>query len=124
VEVKAAERHGLLRASSYVVIDVATGTPIGTLRPNGPEWEVLDPNGILAARVVEEKIGIGLACFVARMAEQVVCRFTWSLQGLSVASAGLDVEFPPGSDDGFDRSLAMALAPILEHKARSAAARH
>jgi hypothetical protein len=118
---RTAERHGVLRARSFLVIDVAADTPIGTLRPNGPDWEILDRSGALAARVGDEKTGIGFTCYVARVGDQVACRFTWSLQGLSVASAGLDVEFLPGSDARLDRALAIALAPILEHKARTAA---
>jgi hypothetical protein len=67
--------------------------------------------------------GVGFASYVANVGEQVVCRFTWAMQGLTAASAGLDVEFVSGSDAGFDKALAMALAPILEHKARAAAER-
>jgi hypothetical protein len=74
--------------------------------------------------VVDEKAGIGFTSYVALVGERAVCRFTWSLQGLSVASAGLDVEFLPESDVQFDRALAIALAPILEHRARTVAARH
>ena len=118
------DRQGLLRARSYSVIDVATGTPIGTLRPSGPDWEILDRSGMLAARVVDEKAGIGFTSYVALAGDRAVCRFTWSLQGLSVASAGLDVEFLPESDAQFDRALAIALAPILEHRARRVSARH
>jgi hypothetical protein len=117
------DRLSLLRARSYLVHDAATGTPIGTLRPRGPDWDMLDANGTLAARVVGEKTGIGFRCYVARAGDDVVCRFTWALQGLSVASAGLELEFLRGLDAGFDRALAVALAPILEHRARRAAGR-
>jgi hypothetical protein len=113
-----AERHGPLRARSYLVIDLATGLPLGTLKPVGSEWEILDAAGTPAARVVEERAGAGFARYVASAGEQAVCRFTWAMLGLSVASAELDVEFLPGCDAFIDRALAMALAPILEHKAR------
>jgi hypothetical protein len=115
---KPAERHGVLRARSYVVIDLAAGSPVGTLKPAGSEWEILDAAGAPAVRVVEENAGAGFARYVASAGEQVVCRFTWAMHGLSVASATLDVEFLPGCDAYLDRSLAIALAPLLEHKGR------
>jgi hypothetical protein len=113
-----AERHGALRARSYVVVDLATGSPVGTLKPVGPTWEILDAAGAPAVRVVEEKAGSGFARYIASAGDQVVCQFTWAMHGLSVASAELDVEFLPGCDAFLDRALAIALAPLLEHKGR------
>jgi hypothetical protein len=117
---KPAERHGVLRARSYVVIDLATGSTVGTLKPAGRDWEILDAVGAPAVRVVEEKAGVGFARYIASAGEQVVCRFTWAMHGMSVASAALDVEFLPGCDAFVDRALAIALAPLLEHKGRRA----
>jgi hypothetical protein len=42
----------------------------------------------------------------------------WRIQGVSVRSAALDIEFLPSASATFDRSFALALAPILEQKAR------
>ncbi len=112
------ERHGLLRARSYLVIDLAGGSPIGTLKPAGAEWEILDATGASVVRVVEERAGAGFARYVASAGDQVLCQYTWAMQGLSVASAALDVEFLPGCDSFVDRAMAIALAPLLEHKGR------
>jgi hypothetical protein len=115
---KPAERHGALRARSYAVIDLAAGSAVGTLKPVGSEWEILGAAGVPVVRVVAENAGAGFARYVASAGEQVVCRFTWAMHGLSVASAALDVEFLPGCDAYIDRTLAIALAPLLEHKGR------
>ncbi len=116
--VRPAERHGALRARSYVVIDLATGSPLGTLKPAGSEWEILDAAGTLVARVAAERAGAGFARYVATAGGQAIWRFTWAMQGLSVASAELDVELLPRCDAFADRTLAIALAPLLEHKGR------
>ena len=60
--------------------------------------------------------GAGFASYVASAGDHGT--FTWAMQGLSVASAELDVEFLPGCDAFVDRALAFALAPLLEHKGR------
>jgi len=60
----------------------------------------------------------GIVGYAAMVGEHEVCRFKWTLNGLSVASAELEVEFLPVNGVPFDRALALALAPILEQKAR------
>jgi hypothetical protein len=118
-----AERHGVFAGRSHLVTDLVTGVPLGTLRSDGAGWEILDAGGTPLVHVAEEKAGLGFICYVAIAREEALCRFTWAMQGLTVASAALDVEFLPGSDGYFDRALAMALAPIVEHKARRASER-
>jgi hypothetical protein len=117
--VRAGDRRGVFAGRSHVVTD-ATGATLGTLQPASPEWVILDARGTTAARVVEDRSGVGLIGYVANVGEHAVCRFTWVMHGLSVASAGLDVEFLPAAEGRLDRALAMALAPVLEHKARRA----
>jgi hypothetical protein len=113
------DRHGVFAGRSHVVTDAA-GATLGTLQPASPEWVILDASGTTVARVVEDRSGVGLIGYVATVGEHAVCRFTWAMHGLSVASAGLDVEFLPAAEGRLDRALAMALAPVLEHKARRA----
>ena len=116
---RAGDRQGVLGGRSHVVTD-ATGATLGALRPASPEWVILDARGTTVARVVEDRSGVGLIGYVATVGEHAVCRFTWAMHGLSVASAGLDVEFLPAAEGRLDKALAMALAPVLEHKARRA----
>jgi hypothetical protein len=123
LEVRDRESGGALPASGHIVIDSASGAELGTLAPNGAAWEIRDARTDAVARVVEEKTGPGFASYVARVAERAVCTFNWALGGASVASTGVDVEFHPGSDTHLDRALAIALAPIIEEKARRAAQR-
>jgi hypothetical protein len=113
------DRHGVFAGRDHVVADGATGALIGTLRPAGSDYEIADASGAARARVVEKKSGVGHIGYVAIVDGQPVCRFTWAMQGLSVLSAGLDVEFLT-PDPPFDRALAIAIAPVLEHKARRA----
>ena len=118
--VKPANRSGVFAGRAYNVADAATAVVLGTLKPAGSDWEIDDASGRTVARVIEEKSGVGFISYVARMNGDPVCRFRWAMQGLTVASAALDVEFLTNADAGLDRALAMALAPILEHKARRA----
>jgi hypothetical protein len=116
---RAGDRQGVFGGRSHVVTD-ATGATLGTLQPASPEWVILDARGTTVARVVEDRSGVGLIGYAATAGEHAVCRFTWAMHGLSVASAGLDVEFLPAAEGRLDKALAMALAPLLEHKARRA----
>lgn len=117
---RAGDRHGVFAGRSHVVTDAATGATLGTLQPSRPEWVILDARGTAVARVVEDRSGVGLIGYVATVGEHAVCRFTWAMHGLSVASAGLDVEFLPAAESRLNKALAIALAPLLEHKARRA----
>lgn len=116
---RAGDRQGVFGGRSHVVTN-ASGATLGTLHPASPEWVIVDAGGATVARVVEDRSGVGLIGYVATAGEQAVCRFTWAMHGLSVASAGLDVEFLPAAEGRLDKALAMALAPVLEHKSRRA----
>jgi hypothetical protein len=112
------KRPGRFFSGEYVVRDAATGAVLGRLVPTGRDWEVLDPAGRADMRVFEEHAGFRRAKFVAKIDNKAVCLFSWAIAGVTVHSAVLDVEFPPGVDARLDRSLAIAIAPILEQKAR------
>jgi hypothetical protein len=68
--------------------------------------------------VVETADSGGIRTFAAKVGDRDACRYTWLPGGLSVQSAELHVQFPPGSDRLFDRAFAMALAPLIEHEVR------
>jgi hypothetical protein len=110
----------VLGRRSYQAANVASGAILGTLRPSGREWEIIDAAGTSSGRIVEEKSGIGYITYVATVNGSAVCRFTWAMQGLTVTSSGLDVEFEPAADRTIDRAFAIAIAPVLEHAARRA----
>ena len=118
--VRADGRTGLVGRHTYAVEDLATGALLGRLVPSGREWDIVHGSGSLVARVREESTGIGPWTYVAVTGDREMCRFTWALQGLSVNSAEMDVEFLEGWDGRFDRVLAIALAPMIEHRARLA----
>ena len=118
--VQADGRTGLVGRHTYAVEDLATGALLGRLVPSGREWDILHGSGSLVARVREESTGVGPWTYVAVAGDREMCRFTWALHGLSVNSAEMDVEFLEGWDGRFDRVLAIALAPMIEHRARVA----
>lgn len=118
--VRADGRTGLVGRHTYAVQDLATGALLGRLVPSGREWDIVHGSGSLVARVREESTGIGPWTYVAVAGDREMCRFTWALHGLSVNSAEMDVEFLEGWDGRFDRVLAIALAPMIEHRARVA----
>jgi hypothetical protein len=92
------------------------------LRSVGSDWEIADASGTPFARIVEERSGVGYITYAALMNGQPACRFTWAMQGMTVASGALDVEFV-SADSPVDRAFAIAVAPVLEHKARRASER-
>jgi hypothetical protein len=118
--VRADGRTGLVGRHTYAVEDLATGALLGRLVPSGREWDIVHGSGSLVARVREESTGIGPWTYVAVARDREMCRFTWALHGLSINSAEMDVEFLEGWDGRFDRVLAIALAPMIEHRARLA----
>lgn len=113
-------RTGLIGRRTYAVEDPATGALLGRLVPSGREWDIVHGSGDPVARVQEVSISIGVWTYVAVAGGREMCRFTWALQGLTVNSAEMDVEFLEGWDGRFDRVLAIALAPMIEHRARLA----
>jgi hypothetical protein len=110
---------GLLGGQSYDVIDARTGAAIGALVPVASDWELRDERGSVVAHVLEIEKAAGRARFVVKRGEQEIARFVWGFTGMTVASAELQIEFLPGADARV-RILAIALAPILEHRARRA----
>ena len=109
---------GLFSSHPYSVIETGTGKTLASLVPRGADWELVDPSGDTIGRVLRTTGGPGIVGYAAMVGEHEVCRFKWTLNGLSVASAELEVEFLSVSGVPFDRALALALAPILEQKAR------
>jgi hypothetical protein len=111
-------RPGRFFSGEYVVRDAADGTLVGRLVPTGSGWEVVGAAGRTDMTIFEEHAGFRRAKFTAKIHGQEVCVFSWAIAGITVHSAALDIEFLPGSDAPFDKSLAIAIAPILEQKAR------
>ena len=111
-------RPGRFFSGEYVVRDAATGGVLGRLVPARSDWEVVGTAGQTDMTIFEEHAGFRRAKFVAKIDGQEVCVFSWAIAGITVHSAVLDIEFLPGVDARFDRSLAIAIAPILEQKAR------
>lgn len=102
----------------YAVQDAETARDLGRLVRRSSDWELQDPTGQTLAYVFEVRAAAGSATYVVRVAGQDVCRATWAKHGLTIHSAELQVEFLPGADLQLDRSLVMAIAPILEQQAR------
>jgi hypothetical protein len=122
--VRADGRTGLVGRRTYAVEDLATGALLGRLVPSAArEWDIVHGSGNLVARVREESTGVGPWTYVAVAGDREMCRFTWALLGFTVQSAEMDVEFLEGWDGRFDRMLAIALAPMIEHRARVASQR-
>jgi hypothetical protein len=120
VAIHRAPGKDVLGRRGYQVADVASGAILGTLRPSGREWEIVDGIGTSFGRIVEERSGIGYIAYVATVNGVAVCHFTWAMQGLTVTSSGIDVEFEPAADGTVDRAFLIAIAPVLEHAARRA----
>jgi hypothetical protein len=120
VAVHRAAGKEVFRRRDYQVSDVASGVILGTLRHSGREWEIVDAAGASSGHIAEAKSGIGHITYLATVNGAAVCRFTWAMRGLTVASSGIDVEFEPAADGTLDRGFAIAIAPVLEHAARRA----
>jgi hypothetical protein len=109
---------GLPGRRSYGVSDSRTGHEIGTLVPVGSDWEARDASRAAVAHVLEIERRAGRAQYVAKNGEREICRFVWGFMGMTVSSAELQIEFLGGADARFSRALAIAIGPILEHRAR------
>jgi len=118
VAVMPARAPGLFTGREYVVVAAATRENLASLIPRGSDWEIVHASGSVIARVLRLKAGRGFASYSAMIGDDEVCKFTWALQGLTVLTAELDVEFTRDQSAGLDRGLAMILAPILEQQAR------
>jgi hypothetical protein len=115
-----ARRNGLFGRRSYEVSDARSGSPMGTLVPNGSDWEIRDASDATLARVLETEKGYASARYVARADGQDICRFVWGFLGLSAMSAELQIEFLPGAERRVSKAMAIVLGPILEDRARRA----
>jgi hypothetical protein len=103
--------------TSYAVGDPSGGV-IGILERDGGDWHVLDRFRRPLAEVQEDETRKGYFRYSMRAGGVEVCRFTWAMQGLGVWSAEMDVEFCDAPTGRLDPAYAMALAPILEARAR------
>ena len=113
---------GLFLNRSYAVSD-GTGAPQGTLEPTGDaDWTIKFASGDREIVVRRGRTGVGFGRFVASRDERELCRFTWTLEA-TVRSAELELEFLPDADPAL-RTLAMALAPLLELRSRLRSERH
>jgi hypothetical protein len=115
--VQSAERHGLF-ARAYVVTEPASGSVLGKLVPHGSDWDIVDAQGRAVASVVETHAAFDRATYVVTAGNHEVCRLTW-IGGMTIAGE-VEIEFLRAADRGIDRALPMALAPVLEDRARRA----
>ncbi len=110
------EAPGLFFNRSYAVTDGTSGVPIGTLVPSGADWTMKDASGVREVYVLRGQSGVAFARFVASSGDRELCRFTWTIEK-TIVSAEIEIEFTPDADPAL-RSLAVALAPILELRSR------
>ncbi len=109
--------HGLM-TRRYIVSDSATAGPLAIFERAGRDWQVFDAAEAPLARVEEVEARSGFRRYVASVDGHEVCHYTWAMHGLGVWTAALDVEFLNHAVGRFDRSLAIALARLLEQHAR------
>ena len=117
-----AKAPGLFLSHPYAVVNPGTGETLAKFIPRGSDWEIEDPHGHIAARVLRNAGALDPVKFRALVGESEVCRFKWALAGLSVAAAQLEIVFPDGASaaPSLDRGIVVAIAPILEQQARIA----
>ena len=115
---QAAERHDLLKRT-YVVSDATTGAVIGKLLPHAADWQIVGSDERPVADAVQTTASFQLTTWVVSASGEEWCRLV-AVMGATAASAEVQIEFLPASDGRFDRSLAIALAPLLEERARRA----
>jgi hypothetical protein len=112
----AAERHDLLKRA-YVVSDATTGVVIGRLLPHAADWQIVDAHERPVADAVQSSASFQQTTWVVSAGGEEWCRLV-AVMGATAASAEVQIEFLPASDGRFDRSLVIALAPLLEERAR------
>jgi hypothetical protein len=108
---------GVPMRRSYGVNHAVTGAPIGTIDPDGPDWDVRDPSRGTLTRVSRTEGRPGFLRWMAVGTGGDACRFTWTM-GLGVTTAEVEIEFLPTAPPGFDRGVAIVLACLLEEQAR------
>ena len=116
---------GLFLSRAYEAIDAKTKETLARFEPRGADWEIVDAAGAPLGRILRESSGLGPVKYRAFVGDDEVVRYKWALAGLTAASAQLEVELlspnaREGSHHPLDRILAIAIAPILEQRARIA----
>jgi hypothetical protein len=99
----------------YVIAE-PSGAVIGRLERDGSDWNVVDQTRQPIAQVQEVETRKGYFRYCMRANGIDVARFTWAMHGLGVWTAAMDVEFAAAAP--LPPMYAIALAPILEGKAR------
>ena len=113
---QAAERHDLLKRA-YVVSDAVTGAAIGKLLPRGDDWQIADGQGQVIAEVLQSNARFEQTTYTVTADGQEVSRLS-AVMGATAASAEVQLEFLPAAVRSFDRSLVVALAPLVEERTR------
>jgi hypothetical protein len=113
---QAAERHDLLKRT-YVVSDSMTGAIIGKLLPHAADWQIVGPDERPVADVVQASASFQQTTWIISASGEEWCRLV-AVMGATAASAEVQIEFLTASDGRLDRTLAVALAPLLEERAR------
>jgi hypothetical protein len=122
--VTASKGRAVLGQQRYVVADLRTGSEVGTLLPSGADWELRGASGESLAEVLQIEQKAGRARYLAKSGDEEICRFVWGFTGMTAGSAELQLDFLPGSDRRVPKVLAIALGPVLEHRARRASHRY
>jgi hypothetical protein len=86
--------------------------------PAGSGWQIVDPSDRPLAHARETQARFALTRHAVVVGEIEVCRLTWTA-GATAAGNEVEIEFLPGVDQYLDRALVMALAPVLEDRARN-----
>jgi hypothetical protein len=113
---QAAERRDLLKRA-YVVSDAVTGVVVGKLLPHAADWQIVDADERPVADAVQTSPSFQQTTWVVSAGGEEWCRLV-AVMGATAASAEVQIEFLPPSDGKFERSLAIALAPLVEERAR------
>ena len=113
---QAAERHDLLKRA-YVVSDPVSGAVLGKLLPHAADWQIVDADERPIADAVQSSASFQQTTWVISAGGEEWCRLV-AVMGATAASAEVQIEFLPASDGKLDRSLAIALAPLIEERTR------
>jgi hypothetical protein len=108
----------LALSSACVMTTPSDGRVVASFEPEGNDWAVLDPTGRTIARVLEVRRGEWYARYRLVVDETDECLFTWGMQGFGVWTSQMEVEFLSGERPRFDRTVALAFAPMLERRSR------